>query len=375
MPTVCEESGASSSGFDSTLDLKNKLLSQEYTHEKCTCHEFTPSGRQFGRTLSLDPSVFSRCAGCQKKTGTKVVRYEKIPEDVDGGSVNVGGSRPGGTRVVENRMGGTQLVLDPDREVRENLLHNDDEQNENDLNDKKEERPGDFDLEKGPGPRARKPWTRRKLTLKITVALIVIALAIAGVVLGVMNRSSKTEVDGPPVNQKLHQKSTLLPVTELHTHSPRRNCTLVMELNKNNISEGSQDFQTYTLPWRPHSRESASNAILYSPETLSFNATRPGYFSVHIDVHIDTNFWINKKDLHKTFSSVLCIQFPRNPSSKKCITNKYQARTVSTQQLHKEVFLEGGESFHVTIEVNNLDMIYHLKTDKNNLIEIASKTC
>lgn len=139
---------------------------------------------------------------------------------------------------------------------------------------------------------------------------------------------------------------------------------------------GSQDFQSYTLPWRPYSSVSASNAILYSPETLTFNATRPGYFSVHIDVHIDTNFWIVEEDLKKTFSSVLCIQFPMNSSyPKKCITNKYNARTVSTQQLHKEVFLERGESFYVTIGVNTLDMIYHLKTDKNNLIEIASKKC
>lgn len=139
---------------------------------------------------------------------------------------------------------------------------------------------------------------------------------------------------------------------------------------------GSQSFQTYTVPWRPRSTVSASNAILYSPETLTFNATRPGQFSVHIDVHIDTNFWIEEKHLQKTFSSVLCIHFPmKTLDPKKCITNKYIARTVSTQQLHKEVFLERGESFYVTIGVTTLDMIYHLKTDKNNLIEITSKEC
>lgn len=195
MPTVCEESGASSTGYDSTLDLNGKLLSQEYTLEKCSCHEFTPSGRLFGRTRSLDPDLLNRCAECQKeKTRAKFVRYEKIPEDVDGGRVHVDGDRLGGTRVVENRMGGTQLVHDPDREAKQNLLNTDDEQNENDINNKKVEIPGDRDLEKGTGPPARKPWTRRKLTLKITVGLIVIALAIAGVVLGVMNRPTKSEV-------------------------------------------------------------------------------------------------------------------------------------------------------------------------------------
>lgn len=97
---------------------------------------------------------------------------------------------------------------------------------------------------------------------------------------------------------------------------------------------------------------------------------------MHIDVHIDTNFWIEEKHLQKTFSSVLCIHYPiKTVDSKKCITNKYITRTVSTQQLHKEVFLERGESFYVTIGVTNLDMIYHLKTDKNNLIEITSKKC
>lgn len=196
MPTVCEESGASSSGYDSTLDLKDKLLSQElYTHEKCSCHEFTPSGRLFGRTRSLDPDLLNRCAECQKeKTRTKLVRYEKIPEDVDGGRVHVDGDRLGGTRVVENRMGGTLLVNEPDMEVKQNLLNTDDEQYENNINIRKVEVPGDCDLEKGPGPPARKPWTRRKLTLKITVGVIVIALAITGVVLGVMNRPPKVGI-------------------------------------------------------------------------------------------------------------------------------------------------------------------------------------
>lgn len=195
MPTVCEESGASSSGYDSTLDLKTKLLSQEYTHEKCSCHEFTPSGRLFGRTRSLDPDLLNRCAECQKeKTRAKLVRYEKIPEDVDGGRVQVGGDRLGGTRVVDNRMGGTMLVSDPDIEVKQNLLNTDSEQDDNTINNKKKENPGDCDLEKGSDLPARKPWTRRKLTLKITVGLIVIALAIAGVVLGVINRPPKVGI-------------------------------------------------------------------------------------------------------------------------------------------------------------------------------------
>ena len=30
------------------------------------------------------------------------------------------------------------------------------------------------------------------------------------------------------------------PVSDPHTHPPRRNCTLVMELDKNSISEGTE---------------------------------------------------------------------------------------------------------------------------------------
>lgn len=91
-------------------------------------------------------------------------------------------------------MGGTMLVSDPDIEVKQNLLNTDNEQDENNVNNKKKENPGDCDLEKGSDLPARKPWTRRKLTLKITVGLIVIALAITGVVLGVINRPPKVGI-------------------------------------------------------------------------------------------------------------------------------------------------------------------------------------
>ena len=183
MPTVCEESGAS----NSTFDLQSRLPSF-HTHEKCTCHDLTPSGRQFGRTFSLDPGIFNRCNECHKeRTRSKHVAYEKIMEDEDTVRVNIAGGS-GGTKVVENRVGGTQLVHDPDKEVTSKLLNTDDEESENDSNKKLDSCGGSDPEGLGPGPRARKPWTRRKLTLKITLTLIVIALGVAGVVLGVLNK-------------------------------------------------------------------------------------------------------------------------------------------------------------------------------------------
>jgi hypothetical protein len=112
---------------------------------------------------------------------------------------------------------------------------------------------------------------------------------------------------------------------------------------------------------------------VYSPKTKVFNVTKSGYFTIHIDVHIDTNSWIGREDLKKTFSSILCIQLPN--SKKKCNTSKYIARIVRAQQLYKDVYLEEGETFYVTIEVTTLNMIYHLPSEQNNIIEISSKKC
>lgn len=187
MPTVCEESGTSAVNFNSTFDPMNRLLSQDAIHEKCSCH-VAPSGRQFGRTISLDPQLFNRCAECHKEKNKwrTQCNYEKISEEEDG-------SRIGVSTILENRVGGTKLMDDTDGEAKLKLLNTDNEQSENDTNNERE-KPKNCDLEKGPVPRTRKPWTRRKLTLKITVLFIVIAMAITGVVLGVINNKSKVSL-------------------------------------------------------------------------------------------------------------------------------------------------------------------------------------
>ncbi|XP_061170698.1 uncharacterized protein LOC133180137 [Saccostrea echinata] len=373
MPTVCEESGASGSSVDSTLDLKKKLLSQDTTYEKCTCHVFTPSGRQFGRTISLDPQLLNRCAECHKEKGrTKLLHHEKIAEETEDNRDRKLGVRLG-TVVLEDRVGGTKLLDDTDGDVKEKLIVTNCEQNENDKNNKLEKLE-DEDPERGLEPPKRKPWTRRKLAFKLTVLLIVIALAITGVVLGVTNKKSKDRL--PPVEQRLQQPPTPPLVTKFQTHSPARNCSLKMELDKDNLETGTPDtFQSHKLPWRPLTSHSASNAILYSPEAKTFNVTESGYFTIHADVHIDTHFWISSEDLPKTFSSILCIQFPTRTPAKKCNTSKYVARTVRAQAVHTDIYLEKGETFYVTIEVISLKMIYHLPTDKNNIIEITFKNC
>jgi hypothetical protein len=189
MPTVCEESATTDGNFDAVFGQGKILLPLDAIHEKCTCHvTVTPSGRQFGRTISLDPQLFSRCAEChkEKKKWTTSCKYEKISEEEDG-------SHLGASTILENRVGGTTLVNDTDSEAKVKLLNTVSEQSENDTNSDLE-KPGKCDLEKGPGPRPRKPWTRRKLTFKIIIALIVISMATAGVVLGVINNRPKVNV-------------------------------------------------------------------------------------------------------------------------------------------------------------------------------------
>ncbi|XP_062619026.1 uncharacterized protein LOC134280594 [Saccostrea cucullata] len=379
MPTVCEESGASGSSVHSTLDLKKKLLSQDTTYEKCTCHVFTPSGRQFGRTISLDPQLLNRCAECHKEKGRPKLlhyNYEKITEENEDCGISKSGDRLG-TVVLEDRVGGTKLFDDTDGDVKEKLINANSEQSENDTNNKLEIEDGD--PEKGLEPPRRKPWTRRKLALKISLLLIVIVLAITGVVLGVTNMKSRDKL--PPVEMRLKQPPTPSPVTPspvtgVHKDPPMNNCSLRMELDKDSMETGTPDtFQSHTLPWRPLLSHSASNAIFYSPEAKTFNVTKSGHFTIHADVHIDTHLWISSDDLRKTFSSILCIQFPTRTPAKKCNTSKYVARTVRAQSVHTDIYLQKGETFYVTIEVLSLNMIYHLQRDRNNIIEITFKNC